>query len=78
MEKGQLFRFKTPTLAISNMADGQRLPVTVPTDAIVQVIAELFDTNGMVEVLWQERRLMVFAKDVAERGKLVRSAAPHT
>ena len=61
-------RYRAPTLAILTAADGKRIPVTVPKNAIVTVKAGPLDGTRLVDVEWDGEMLMMFTVDLRERG----------
>jgi len=63
--RGKRYRLQTPTLAIINH-DGQNNPTTVPSGAVVKVVASL-DGNRLVDVLWDGKTVMMFTTDIRER-----------
>jgi hypothetical protein len=60
------FRVNTATLAILN-PDGEHLPITVPTRAVLKVVKGPLDGNQLVDVNWEDKTLMMFATDLRER-----------
>jgi hypothetical protein len=67
MLTGQRFKLRNPALAIENV-NGVRLRVTVPTRAILKVISGPLDGDQMVDVLWEDKRVRMFAVDLIARG----------
>ena len=67
MLTGQRFKLRNSTLAIENV-NGERLRVTVPTRAILKVISGPLDGDQMVDVLWEDKRVRMFAVDLIARG----------
>jgi hypothetical protein len=74
---GQMYRLKTPTLAIL-AEDGQSTPVsssaglsltTIPVGAEVEVIGGPLNGNRLVDIRWEGKTVMVFTKDVRDRGE---------
>jgi hypothetical protein len=77
--RGQLYRIKTPTLAIMAQ-DGQKTPVsssgglslkTIPIGAEVEVIGGPLNGNRLVDVRWDGKTVMVFTNDIRDRGDRV-------
>jgi hypothetical protein len=69
MLSGKTFRLTVQTLAVENTADGRR-PVHVPASETVTVLSgPKPDDRRMVDVLWKERRLVMFAEDIMGRGQ---------
>jgi hypothetical protein len=76
---GQMYRLKTPTLAIL-AEDGQDTPVsssgglsltTIPVGAEVEVIGGPLNGNRLVDVRWEDKTVMVFTNDIRDRGERV-------
>jgi hypothetical protein len=67
---GRTYRLKTPTLAVMTL-DGQKIPVTIPMGATVEVIATDINGNRLVDVTWEGHTVMMFTTDLRERGKVV-------
>jgi hypothetical protein len=58
-------------LAIHSEKNLPRIPVMVPIGAKVTVTDGPLDGLRMVDVLWDEKTVMMFTTDLRERGKLV-------
>jgi hypothetical protein len=67
MLTGQRFKLRKSALAIE-IVDGMRLRVTIPTRTILKVIAGPIDGDQMVDVLWEGKRVSMFAVDLITRG----------
>jgi len=67
MLTGQRFKLRNPALAIE-IANGVRLRVTIPARTILKVISGPIDGDQMVDVLWQGKRVRMFAVDLITRG----------
>ena len=67
MLTGQRFKLRNSALAIESV-NGVRLRVTVPTRAILKVISGPLDGDQMVDVLWEDKRVRMFAVDLIARG----------
>ena len=58
---------------IGILSENQRgVAVTIPCNAIVTVVNGPLDSNGMVEVMWDGKVVMLFVKDLRERGELMK------
>lgn len=69
MLTGKRFRLKTTTLAIENMVDA-RVAVHVPAGETVVVLSgPRPDDRRMVDVLWNNKSLVMFAEDILTRGQ---------
>ena len=69
--KGQIYRLKTPTLAIMTLDDGHKIPMTIPIGSTVEVTATDVNGNRLVDVLWEDKAVMMFTIDLRERGEVV-------
>jgi hypothetical protein len=67
MLTGQRFKLRNPALAIE-IVNGIRLRVTIPTRTILKVISGPIDGDQMVDVLWEGKRVRMFAVDLISRG----------
>ena len=67
MLTGQRFKLRNPALAIE-IVNGIRLRVTIPTRTILKVISGPIDGDQMVDVLWEGKRVRMFAVDLITRG----------
>ena len=67
---GERYRLKTPTLAVLRQ-DKHQLPLTIPNGEIVRVIGPTYDDRQLVDVEWDGKKLMMFARDLRDRGELV-------
>jgi len=67
MLAGQRFKLRNSALAIETL-NGVRLRLTVPTRAILKVISGPLDGDQMVDVLWEDKRVRMFAVDLIARG----------
>ena len=63
MLTGDKFRVFRPLLGIMSNG-GHRIPVMLPTDAILEIVTALVDHERMVDVRWQGTIVMLFAEDV--------------
>ena len=61
------FKLDKTTLAIGN-ANGKRVGVTIPAGDIVKLIADPSPGNKMVDVLWEDRTVAMYAIDLKWRG----------
>ena len=63
---GRQFRLKRATPAIAK-AEGNRKAVTIPVGSTIKVVAEPHNVDGMINILWQDPALEIFAVDVGDR-----------
>jgi hypothetical protein len=68
MLTGKRFRLNTAILGIETI-EGQRRAVQVPSGDIVAVVSgPAPDDRRMLDVLWNDRPLVMFAEDLTARG----------
>jgi len=67
MLTGKRFTLAKPTIAIDT-ADGKRAAVTIPAEALIEVMSGPRSEDSMIDVLWKGRAVLVFAIDLKERG----------
>ena len=70
--KDRQFRIKRGTLGIMSI-DELRRPVTIPQNATVEVTSHT-RSDGMIDVVWEGRPLMMFEEDIRERGEEIKDA----
>jgi len=61
------YRLHKSTFALLG-EEGRRVSQTVPDGAVVTIDSEVLDENKLVEVVWDEKRVIMFAQDVRARG----------
>jgi hypothetical protein len=71
---GERYRLNTPTLAIMTLPNEKRIPVTIPQGAFIRVVADQLDGTGFVDVKWDGKTVMMFTRDLRERGTLSEQA----
>ena len=75
MYTGKHFRLKLEILGIE-VSDGHRTTTSVPVGQTIRVLSgPRPDDPSMVDVLWGDRTLVVFAEDLERRGEEVQSHA---
>jgi hypothetical protein len=68
MLTGKQFQLRTPTIAL-DVVNGQPVAVTIPFEAVITVTSEPSTSDhGMLNVLWADRTIRMFAIDVNRRG----------
>jgi hypothetical protein len=80
-----VYRLKTPTLGILRAEDDHPEPVTLPLHAVITVSDELAlaaDDNiqngsHLIEVQWEDKKVLVFPQDLRERGENVPTSPEH-
>jgi len=66
---GQSFRLEAPTLGILSVdGDANRIPITLPLDAIVIVKNGPLDGTRLVDVLWEGHTILMFTQDLRTRA----------
>ena len=67
MLRGRIYRLSSEILAIETV-DGKRTAVALPVGAVLRVVSgpSANDTR-MVDVEWNERRLVMFLRDLHDR-----------
>jgi hypothetical protein len=61
------FKLDKTTLAIGDV-NGKRVAVTIPAGDIVKLVSNPSPWDKMVDVLWEGRRVAVYAIDLRLRG----------
>jgi hypothetical protein len=75
MYTGKHFRMKLEILGIE-IADGNRIAIMIPSGQTLRVLSgPRPDDERMVDVLWGDRTLVVFAEDLDRRSEEIRSHA---
>jgi hypothetical protein len=64
------YRIISPTIALFPV-DGRHVARTVPGGSVVSIDESLIQQTKLVEVLWNETKVMMFAQDVRARGEEV-------
>jgi len=73
MYTGKHFRLKQDILGIEN-ANYERVAITIPAGQMLRVLSgPRPDDRRMVDALWGERTMVVFAEDLERRGEEIRS-----
>ena len=67
MYKGRKFRLITPAVGVTSK-DGNRVPITIPKNAIVEVTTGQLNYERMMEFQWERTNVMLFPQDVRERS----------
>jgi hypothetical protein len=72
MTAGTRLRITRNTIAL-NVIDGKRIVVMIPAEAIISVLADFNGADRLVNVLWEDRPVEMFAIDLTARGNKVRT-----
>ena len=67
MTKGVKFRLSQPTCGIASKGLGMKA-ILLPQDSVIEVLTTRENDNRMLEVDWEGTTIMLFARDVQERG----------
>jgi hypothetical protein len=65
MLTGRRFMLMSPTVAV----DVRRDILILPVGAILTVTSDTSTEKGMLEVMWQDRKLAMFGTDLVDRGE---------
>ena len=71
MLTGKRFKLNTPTLSIEGV-NGTRTAMTLPAGAIIKVVSGPTAGDRMVDVIWDGKKVEMFAIDLNVRGTEVR------
>ena len=64
------YLINSPTIALF-WEDDRHVAHMVPTGSVITLDSEEFNGNKLVEVLWSEKRVMMFTQDIRTRGTKV-------
>lgn len=67
---GKRYRIKESTLGIVH-ENGHHVSTTIPAGSLVVVTGGPVDGERLVDVLWNDRPLMMFTQDLRSRGQPV-------
>jgi hypothetical protein len=71
--QGKSYRLNAQTLGI--LSENQhRVAVLIPYNAVITVVSGPLNGNRMVDVMWDEKVVMIFVEDLRERGELTNAA----
>jgi hypothetical protein len=73
--EGISYRLNAETLGILSKAQ-QRIVVLIPYNAVVTVVNGPLNGNRMVDVMWEEKLVMIFVEDLRARGELMKLTLP--
>ena len=69
---GKHYRLTSTSVGIRPI-DGRRIPVTLPSNAIVEVAGDPYDGGSLVDVVWEGSIVMMRTQDLRQRGEEVES-----
>jgi hypothetical protein len=61
------YRITNPTIALFE-EEGRHVARTVPAGAIINIDSSAFDGNRLVDVTWDEKKVMMFTQDLRSRA----------
>jgi hypothetical protein len=62
------YRITEPTIAVVE-EEGRHVSYTVPIGAVVSADMNSLQRNGLVDVVWSEKPVMMFAQDLRSRSR---------
>jgi hypothetical protein len=65
------YRITQPTMALF-LEEGRQVARCVPSGAVISL--DSVDGNKLVEVMWCEEKILMFAQDIRSRGERIESA----
>ena len=66
----QKYKINSATIAMFFEND-HHVSVKIPTGSVVIVDSEIFNGDKLVEVIWAEKKVMMFTQDIRTRGEKV-------
>lgn len=63
-----IFRLRSATIALFP-EDDRQVARTLPTGSVIE--AKTIEGNKLVEVVWEEKTVLMFAQDIRARGERV-------
>jgi hypothetical protein len=67
-----MFRLREAIIAIPSLRESLTI-ITVPHGAVLEVVGEP-QKSGLVEALWEGRKIAVFMRDIETRGDAIKAA----
>jgi|SoiMethySBSTD1v2_1073268.scaffolds.fasta_scaffold601362_2 hypothetical protein len=67
---GDRYRITSPTIALF-LEDGRHVANMIPEGSIVVVESENINGNRLLEVIWAEKKVMMFTQDIRSRGEKI-------
>jgi hypothetical protein len=68
MGRPESYRLDESLLSIHSEKSGRRIPILVPSGAVVTVKAGPLDGLRLVDVIWEKKIVMMFTVDLRERA----------
>ena len=69
-----MFRLREAIVAVHTASSESLTIFTVPRGAVIKVMGEP-QKSGLVDVLWNGRRIAVFLQDIESRGEVIEVAS---
>lgn len=69
-----LFKLREAIVAVHTASSDSLTIFTVPRGAVIKVMGEP-QKSGLVEAVWDERRIAVFMQDIQTRGESIQVAS---
>ena len=70
MSVSDRYRITSSTIALF-LEEGRHVARMVPAGSVITIDSEKFDGDKLVEVLWSEKKVMMFTQDIRSRGEKV-------
>ena len=71
LTKRKRFRLSKATMGV-RLEGGKAVDtVQIPCDSVIEIVSGIETQQKMIEIDWRGLRVMVFARDVQDRGELV-------
>ena len=64
------YRINSPTIALF-LENGRHVAHMVPIGSVITIASEKFNGDKLVDVLWSEKKVMMFTQDIRDRGTKV-------
>jgi hypothetical protein len=68
------YRITHPTIALFE-EDGRHVANTLPAGAVIEINSDSFHGDKLMEVVWEGKRVMMFAQDLRKRAEAAKSGA---
>jgi hypothetical protein len=69
-----VFRIKSPTIVLF-FEDGRHVSRTLPAGSIVKALDGRIGEKGLLDVIWGDKKVLMFAVDLKSRGEKVAGTA---
>jgi hypothetical protein len=69
-----MFKLREPTVAVHIPSSETSTIFTVPRGAVIKLMGEP-EKSGLVEAVWNGRRIAVFLRDIESRGEAIQVAS---